>query len=138
MGRVLTEAVVENLEDLWEVKRGMRRPEQVRRINITDALVDKVATTLALPTGMIHQLGLSKSYEKPGRSSKGTGTVSVFEAVHLTIMGRSCTVEVMDVPDEIPVLIGQIPLEMLDLVVNPRECRLTGNPAHGGEQILEI
>jgi hypothetical protein len=27
---------------------------------------------------------------------------------------------------------------MLDLVVNPRECRLTGNPAHGGEHILEI
>jgi hypothetical protein len=29
-------------------------------------------------------------------------------------------------------------LETLDLVVNPRECRLTGNPARGGEHILEI
>ena len=138
MGRVLTEATIENLQDLWDAKRGMMPPEQVRRINVKDALVDMGATTLALPTRLIQQLGLSKCYEKPGRSSKGSGPVSVFDAVHLTIMGRTCSVDVMEVPDEIPVLIGQIPLEMLDLVVNPRECRLTGNPAHGGEHILEI
>ena len=110
----------------------------MRRIHVTDALVDTGATSLAVPTRLIRQLGLTKSYEKPGRSSKGAGIVSVFKAVHLTIMSRTCVVEVMEVPDEIPVLIGQIPLEWLDLVVNRRECRLTGNPAHGGEQILEI
>jgi predicted aspartyl protease len=138
MGRVLTEATIENLKDLWDAERGMMPADQVRRVHVTDAMVDTGATTLALPTRLIRQLGLSKSYEKPGRSSKGIGSVSVFDVVHLTLLGRTCAVEVMEVPDEIPVLIGQIPLEMLDLVVNPRECRLTGNPAHGGEHILEI
>jgi hypothetical protein len=56
----------------------------------------------------------------------------------LTIQGRECPVEVAEVPDEVPVLIGQIPLEYLDFVVDPKNQRLIGNPAHGGEQMLEL
>jgi hypothetical protein len=37
-----------------------------------------------------------------------------------------------------PALIGQLPLEALDLVVNPLAGTLTGNPAHGGEHVLEL
>jgi predicted RNase H-like HicB family nuclease len=40
MGRVLTEATIENLEDLWAAKRGLVSPEDVRRIVVADALVD--------------------------------------------------------------------------------------------------
>jgi hypothetical protein len=36
------------------------------------------------------------------------------------------------------VLIGQVPLELLDFVVDPRAQKLIGNPAHGGEQMLEM
>jgi hypothetical protein len=64
--------------------------------------------------------------------------VAVYEAVRLTIDGRFCSVDVMEVPDDIPVLVGQIPLEMLDLVVDPQGRRLTGNPAHNGEHILDL
>jgi hypothetical protein len=66
------------------------------------------------------------------------GRVSVYEAVRLTIENRSCTFDAMEVPDDVPVLIGQIPLEMLDLVVDLQGRRLTGNPAHNGEHILEL
>ena len=44
----------------------------------------------------------------------------------------------MEVPNEVPVLIGQIILEALDLVVDPRGGRLIGNPAHDGEHVLEL
>jgi hypothetical protein len=53
-------------------------------------------------------------------------------------MGRDCTSDVTELPDDCPVLIGQIPLEALDFVVDPLAQRLIGNPAHGGEQIIEI
>jgi hypothetical protein len=43
----------------------------------------------------------------------------------------------MEVPDSVPVLIGQIPLERLDFVVDPQARCLIGNPAHGGEHIIE-
>jgi hypothetical protein len=42
------------------------------------------------------------------------------------------------VPDDCPVLIGQVPLELLDFVVDPGGQRLIGNPAHGGEHIIEL
>jgi predicted aspartyl protease len=138
MGRVHTEATIENLGDLYEAQRKQRPPEEIRRLVIPDALVDSGATTLALPSRLIQQLGLNKRYEKRVTSSKGTGMVSIYEAVRLTIQGRDCTVDVMEVPDEVPVLIGQIPLEMLDFVVDMQGRRLTGNPAHGGEHVLEL
>ena len=138
VGRVLTTATIENLGDLVEVERGSRENEQVRRVTVRDALVDTGATTLALPTTLINGLGLKKVYEKQARSSRGVGPVSVYEAVRLTIHDRFCTVDVMEVPDDVPVLVGQVPLEMLDLVVDLQGCRLTGNPAHHGEHILEL
>ena len=138
MGRVLTEVTVESLKDLWDAQRGMIPPEQVRRITVPDALVDTGATTLALPTRYIKQLGLVKTFEKRATSSTGVSSVNVYETVRVTLLGRSCGVDVIEVPDEVPVLIGQIPLEMLDLVVDLQGRRLTGNPAHGGEQVLEL
>jgi clan AA aspartic protease len=110
----------------------------VRRITVTDALVDTGATTLALPTRLIQALGLTKSYEKRATTSVGTKQVTVYEAARVTIQGRYCSVDAMEVPDDVPVLIGQIPLEMLDLVVDPQGRRLIGNPAHGGEHVLEL
>lgn len=138
MGRVLTEATVENLGDLYEVARGNRSQEAVRRAVVSDALVDTGATTLALPTRLVRQLGLSKRYEKRVTSSTGTATVSMYDAVRLTIQGRDCSLDVMEVPDDVPVLIGQMPLEQLDLVVDLQGRRLIGNPAHGGEHVLEL
>jgi hypothetical protein len=45
---------------------------------------------------------------------------------------------VTEIPDDCPVLIGQVPLELLDFVVDPKGQRLIGNPAHGGEHMIEI
>jgi hypothetical protein len=36
------------------------------------------------------------------------------------------------------VLIGQLPLEALDFVVDPRGRRIIGNPAHGGELMYDL
>ena len=138
MGRVLAQATIENLKDLWDAERGLRPGDQVRRLTVADALVDSGATTLAMPTRLIRQLGLNKVSEKEASSSAGKRRVGVYEAVRLTIQGRDCTVDVMEVPDDVAVLIGQVPLEMLDLVVDLQGCRLIGNPAHGGEQVLEL
>lgn len=138
MGRVLTNATVENYGDLWDVQKGVLTDDKVRRLEIIDALVDTGSTTLALPTHMIDQLGLRWSTEKTAITSGGKRQIAVYGPVRVTILGRFCTVDVMEVPDDVPPLIGQIPLEMLDLVIDPRQRSLTGNPAHGGEHVLEL
>jgi len=138
VGRVLTEAKIENLKDLWAVEQGLRTADQARSMTVTDALVDTGATLLSLSTALIHRLGLSKVTSKQVRSSMGVSEASLYEAVRLTIGGRSCTMDVMEVPDEVPVLIGQLPLEHLDFVVDLRSRSLIGNPAHGGEHVYEL
>ena len=44
----------------------------------------------------------------------------------------------MEVPDDVPVLIGQLPLEHLDFVVDMMSRTLIGNPRRGGEHIYEL
>jgi predicted aspartyl protease len=137
MGRVLAEATIENLQDLWAAGQGLIPPDQVRRITVTDALADTGATMLSMPTRLIRQLGLTKTGRRRVNSSLGLGEADVYGTVKLTIQERDCPMDVLEVPDSVPVLIGQLPLERLDFVVDPQGCRLIGNPAHGGEHIIE-
>ena len=64
MGRVLVPAIIENQYDLFEVSQGRRRPEEVRRLEVPDALVDTGAKMLSLPKRFIDSLGLQFLQEK--------------------------------------------------------------------------
>ncbi|MEX2173089.1 MAG: retroviral-like aspartic protease family protein [Pirellulaceae bacterium] len=138
VGRVTTRIRVENLEDLLAERKGALPRDQVRRIEIMEALVDTGSTMFSLSTRYIQQLGLSKTRDRTVTTTNGIRTAAIYDTVRLTIMDRVCTVEVMEVADNVPALVGQIPLEVLDLVVNPMAGTLTGNPAHGGEHVLEL
>lgn len=137
-GRVLTPATIENYVDLWAAKQGIISNDDIRRIEVQEALVDSGATLLSLPKSLIQELGLEKAAEKRVTSSIGIGEANLYSAVRLTIQGRSCTMDVMEVPDGVPVLIGQLPLEHLDFVIDMRQHALIGNPAHGGEHVYEL
>jgi predicted aspartyl protease len=138
MGRVIVTAKIENLGDLYAVHRKYLDPSQVRRIEVNDALVDAGATGLGLPRKLIKELGLSQTGVRPVNTTKGTRQAKVYEAVKLTVQGRDCVLDVTDVSASCPALIGQVPLELLDFVVDPRGQRLIGNPAHGGQQMYDL
>ncbi len=138
MGKVLVQARIENVYDLHEASTGIRQATDVRGIDVSDALVDTRASTLSLPKRLVNQIGLTRFRDRQARTSNGPVTLQIFGAVRLTIQGRECTCDMVEVPDDIPVLIGQIPLELLDFVVDPTRHQLIGNPAHGGEHIIEL
>ncbi len=138
MGSVLVTAKIESLEDLYQVDRGSLPADQVRRVDVNDALVDTGASILSMPKRLIDRLGLRPGRARRARSSTGLITVQVYGTVRLTILGRDCITDVAEVPDDYPVLIGWITLGMLDFVVDPVNRRLIGNPAHGGEHIIDM
>jgi len=138
MGKVLVTAKIENMEDLYRVKLGQLQPEQVRTVEVTDALVDTGASTLSMPKRLIQQLGLTPLRTRNARTSAGPVTLQVYGTVRLTIQGRDCPCDVLELPDDCPVLIGQVPIEAMDWVIDPISQRLIGNPAHGGEHIYEL
>jgi predicted aspartyl protease len=138
MGKVIVAAKIENLADLYDVSKGALAQEKVRAVEVTDALVDTGATLLSMPRRLIQQLGLQQHKTRRARTSGGVVEFGVYEAVRLTVQGRDCVVEVAEVPDDCPVLVGQVPLEVLDYVVDPVGQRLLGNPDHGGEQMMDL
>ena len=75
---------------------------------------------------------------RQARGLGGTVPLPMYRAARLTIQGRDCAIDVGEIGDEFPVLIGQVPLELLDWVIDPGGQRLIGNPEHGGEHIMEI
>jgi predicted aspartyl protease len=138
MGKVLVTATIENLSDLNLADKGVIPRDEIRRVEIHDALVDTGATGLCMPKRLIDRLGLQRSQTRRVRTSAGPRTAQLYHGVLLTISGRNCLSDVTEIPDDCPVLIGQIPLEAMDFVVDPTAQRLIGNPAHGGEQVIEI
>lgn len=138
MGRVLTAFKAENLEDLFALKRGLIRPKEVRSVHVKEALVDTGATILSLPTRMIKELGLDLKYNRLSETPVGLGKVKVYSPVRLSVADRECVVDVAEVTNRTPALVGQIPLELMDFVVDPRHRKIIPNPAHGGEWTIEI
>ncbi len=139
MGKVLVTATIESIEALFDVEQGRRKPDEVRRVAVTDALVDTGATYLSLPQRYVQQLGLRRFRSRRARISSGeVKEFDIYGVVRLTVQGRECTAEIAALSDDCPVLIGQIPLEALDFVVDPIGQRLIGNPAHGGEQMFDL
>lgn len=138
MGRVTAHAKIENLEDVMMVRAGKLDPSAVRSVEVADALIDTGCTVMGLPKRYIEQLGLNLIRTKNTVAATGMTEARIFGTVRLTVQDRDCPLDVMELPDECPVIIGQIPLEYFDFVVDLRERKLIGNPAHNGEQIYEM
>ena len=58
MGRVIVTALIENLNDLAGVQAGTLTSDQVRKVEVIDALVDSGLNGLLMPKRFIAQLGL--------------------------------------------------------------------------------
>jgi predicted aspartyl protease len=138
MGKVIVSAKIENLADLNKVWEGELAADQVRRVEVTDALIDTGATMLSLPIRLIQQLGLRRQRTKTAQTSAGVFSFGIYGTVRLTVQERDCVIEVAELPDGCPPLIGQIPLEMLDFVVDLKNRCLIGNPDHGGENMIDM
>ena len=138
MGKVLVSVKIQNLGELYAASRGQLSPDQVHSVEVAEALVDTGAWGFSAPRSVIDRLGLKPTRTRTARTAGGPATVQIFEAVQLTVQGRDCVVDVAALPDDCPVLIGQIPLELLDWLVDPVHQRLVGNPEHGGEHMMDI
>jgi predicted aspartyl protease len=138
MGKVLVTAKIENLDDLVFVRKGLLNESEVRHVEITNALVDTGAFGLLMPIRMITQLGLDPVRTRMSRTISGEILITIYSAVRLTIQDRTCIIDVSGIADHLPVIIGQIPLESMDWVVDMTGHRLIGNPEHGGEDMVDI
>jgi predicted aspartyl protease len=124
-----TEITLENPRDAGNSVEGLIKDTEVRRLKV-NALVDTGAWTLVINEETRAKLGLDVLYTDTSEVANGVVvTGSVTEAVHIFWEDRYAACSAFVLPDETEVLFGALPLEGMDLLVDPkREC-LIG--AHG-------
>ncbi len=130
-GKVTTEIKVQNSFDLLRFGNG--ETERTPRSFEGCAIVDTGALHLYLRESIVAQLGLRERRTWSAITTPNKETRRVFSAANLEIMGRTGTFDVVEVPDELPNVVGHIPLLSMDWVVDVNTQRLAGNPEHGGQ-----
>lgn len=135
MGKVIVKLKLTNYVDLQMSKLKLRKtkPRSVE----AEALVDTGATRLYLKSSLIKALGLKKENEVSSKTTNGVRRRAVYSAAQLDLMGRHGAFEVVEIDEDVPNLLGQIPLEYLDFIVDPKGQKLIPNPEHGDKQMSE-
>ena len=137
MGKVKQIAKATNLADLILWENHHIDENKVRALEI-EFLVDTGAALICLPPRLIHALGLRKTKSKQALTADGPKERGIYSSIKLELFDRDAILEVMEVPENVPPLLGYIALESLDLVVNPTGEALTGNPDHGGKFMVDL
>lgn len=138
MGRVIVKAKLTNYDDMVRSQAGGVPPEQIRSVE-KDALVDTGATLLVLPADVAQQLGLSiirqvnVTYADGRKESRGMARGVVIE-----IIGRDALVDAVVEAPGAKLLIGQVPLEVMDLIVDPKTGTVGPRPESPDTPLIEI
>jgi len=132
MSLVRTEITLKNSEDKINAKRGLIKETEIRQLTV-NAFVDTGAWTLVINEETRKKLGLDIVGSDSGTLADGKkAEYNVAGPLEVIWKNRRTTCEALVLPDAKDILLGAIPLEAMDLTVNPRR-ELVG--AHG-DQIL--
>ena len=136
MGLVYADITLRNATDVGNCKRGLINEQEIRETTLT-AMVDTGAATLVINEPIRQQLGLDTEGSYLAKLADGSKHKYFHtEPVQIQWKNRKATLQAVVVPGATEVLLGAIPLEAMDLIINPLEQELTG--AHGDEIIYRI
>ncbi|MBI5773366.1 MAG: aspartyl protease family protein [Verrucomicrobia bacterium] len=135
MGKVVVKIKLTNQGDVVAARRKLTTAKP-RAVEV-EALVDIGATRLYLKPSVIHALGLEQVDTVISQTTNGPAKRAVYEPVRLEVQGRYGNFDVVDIGEHVPNLLGQIPLEYLDFVVDSKNRKLIPNPEHGDKQMSE-
>jgi clan AA aspartic protease len=130
MGYVTADITIRHGGDVLAVKENKLAENEIRQVQV-EALVDSGAFTLIINKDVQEQLQLPVLYAKPCRDASGNfGMLDVAGPVEVLFENRMTICEAVISPGLHQVLLGVIPLEGMDVVVNPVTRKLMVNPAH--------
>ena len=136
MGLVYTEITLKNVKDAMKAEIGFIKEQEIRQVSV-DALVDSGAWTLVINEELREQLGLEILGVEPGTLADGRRELyNLAGPLEVRWKNRRTTCEALILPNAEDVLLGAIPLEGMDLTINPREEKVVG--IHGDEILHSV
>jgi clan AA aspartic protease len=136
MGLVYTDITLKNAYDVGAYRRGGRKEPEIRQTTVR-AMVDTGCFTLIITEAVRQELGLDVIEEYDVTlANETTETCKKTEPVEIHWKNRHDVVRPMVLPSAKEVLLGAIPLEGMDLIVDPARQTVMG--AHGEKAVYPV
>ncbi|MEP7199606.1 MAG: retroviral-like aspartic protease family protein [Chloroflexota bacterium] len=130
MGLLYADIELLNAVDLGLQRRGQLPEDQIRRIKAR-VLVDSGAYMLSINEVVRRQLDLPKLGTQTAELADGSEIeLDIVGPVEVRFENRHTTVEAIVLPGEADVLLGAIPIEGMDVMIDLQRQRLVVNPSH--------
>ena len=129
MGHVNTQITLKNIRDIFRAKDGTIKEPDIRQATV-DVMVDTGATTLIINGKLFQQLGLDVMGEREITFANDEKAVcKLTEPLEIHWKDRFVAMSALVVEDASEFLLGVLPLEGMDLMVDTVNQTLVG--AHG-------
>jgi clan AA aspartic protease len=133
MGHVNTQITLKNIRDIFKAKEGIIKEPEIRKATI-DVMVDTGATMLVINEQLFRQLGLDVMGKREiTLANDAKETCKVTEPLEINWENRSVAMSALVVENASDFLLGVLPIEGMDLMVDTVNQRLVG--AHGDHQV---
>jgi clan AA aspartic protease len=136
VGKVMNTIRLRNATEVDKATEGLI---SAARTETLEALVDTGATMLAIPADVVERLGLPLMEMRKVKLATGTVVeVPCVGRVDLELLGRRMTCDALVLPAGATALIGQLQLEGLDLIVDPKAREVRVNPASPDTPMMDL
>ena len=136
MGNVYAELTLKNAGDVIFFKRGLTQEPEIRQMTVT-AMVDTGAWTLVINEAVRDKLGLEEGEDDWVTLANGViETVKKASPIEVHWKNRSMICRPIVLSGNEEVLLGAIPMEDMDLIVDPRGETVIGK--HGDRIIKRL
>lgn len=130
MGLVNADIELISGDDLALHRRGYIKEEEIKRLSVR-ALVDSGAYMLAINQSVKERLDLAMLNTQVAQLADGTTVeLEVAGPLEVRFSNRRASVDAVVLPGGTEVLLGAIPMEEMDVLVDPKQGRLIVNPEH--------
>lgn len=130
MGLVYAEIDLISVDDLVLHRRGFLDESRIKQVRV-NALVDSGAYSLSINETVRAELDLPFIEKQFVRLADETLIeIEVVGPVEVHFDNRSTTVRAIVLPGDAAVLLGSIPMEDMDVLIDPRQQKLVVNPKH--------
>lgn len=128
MGLVYADIILKNGDDLALVRRGYLKESEVKTETVK-MMVDSGAYMLSINEHLKNQLSLPVIDHQEAELADGTlRKFEIVGPVEVVFENRSPTVRAMVLPGNAEPLLGAIPMEDMDVLIDPRKQKLIVNP----------
>lgn len=130
MGLVYAEMELISGDDLALYRRGYIKEDAIKRLKV-NALVDSGAEMLAIDEQVKAQLDLFVLDTQRAELAGGSKVeLEIVGPVEIRFANRRASVDAIVLPGDVQILVGAIPMEEMDVLVDAKRQQLIVNPDH--------